>query len=124
MTDGRRYSERAKRGSVERNRVVSSKQSVWIDGLVLCCDAEFWLEFMNRDLAILIINACYRASRELGEMGVMVSEQGGDELGLKIKNQAGRSIGEIGLITEELFKLYPDLEQYVEGQISRFGRVS
>jgi hypothetical protein len=79
---------------------------------------------MDRDLAILVINACYRASKELGEMGILIGELGSDEFGVKIKHQAGRSIGEIGSITEAIFKLHPDLEQYVEGQIDRFGRVS
>lgn len=79
---------------------------------------------MDRDLAILVINACYRASKELGEMGVLVGELEPDEFGLKIKHQAGRSIGEIGSITETIFKLHPDLEQYVGSQLDRFGRVS
>lgn len=79
---------------------------------------------MDRNLAILIINACYRASKELGEMGVMVKEFTNDEFGTEIKHQVGQSIAEIGAITDTIFKLHPDLEQYVEDQIDRFGRVS
>lgn len=79
---------------------------------------------MDRNLAILVINACYRSSKELGEMGVMVGEFTHDEIGTKIKHQAGQSIAEIGAIADAIFKLHPDLEQYVEDQIDRFGRVS
>ena len=79
---------------------------------------------MDRNLAILVINACYRASKELGEMGVMMEEFTHDEFGTKIRHQAGQSIAEIGAITDTIFKLHPDLERYVEDQIGRFGRVS
>ena len=79
---------------------------------------------MNKSLSILIVNACYRASRELGEMGVMVGELAPDERGLEMKHLAGQAIADIGAITEAVFKLHPDLERYVEDQIQRFGRVS
>jgi len=83
------------------------------------------MEFvLDRNLAILVLNACYRASKELGEMGVMVGELCHDELSTKIRRQAGQSIAEIGVITDTIFKLHPELEQYVEDQIERFGRVS
>ncbi len=79
---------------------------------------------MDRAAAILVLNACYRASKELGEMGVMMEDLYPDEQGAEIKHQAGRSIAEIGIITEAIFKLHPELERYVEEQIERFGRVS
>jgi|GEM_PF-2684712 len=79
---------------------------------------------MDREFAILILNACYRASRELGEIGVMVQEFAPDAEGRAIKLQAGATIGEIGKITEAVFKRHPDLEAYVESQIDKFGRIS
>jgi hypothetical protein len=79
---------------------------------------------MDRDLAVLVLNACYRASRELGEMGVLVHEQSPDADGLAVKHQAGFAIAEIGKITEAVFNLHPDLEAYVESRIERFGRLS
>ena len=79
---------------------------------------------MDKEFAVLILNACYRASRELGEIGVMVQDFAPGQDGRSIKLQAGATIGEIGKITEAVFKLHPDLEGYVESQISRFGRVS
>lgn len=79
---------------------------------------------MDREFAVLILNACYRASRELGEVGVMIEEFEPGEEGRSIKLQAGAAIGEIGRITEAVFKLHPDLEAYVESQITKYGRVS
>ena len=79
---------------------------------------------MDRELAVLVLNACYRASRELGEMGVMVGELAPGNDGRNIKMQSGAAIGEIGKITEAIFRVHPDLEAYVESRIDRFGRVS
>lgn len=79
---------------------------------------------MDRELAILVLNACYRASRELGEAGVMVGELAPGEPGHSIKMQAGRAVGEIGRITEAIFAIHPDLEAYVERRIEKFGRLS
>ena len=79
---------------------------------------------MDRAAAILVLNACYRASKEMGEIGVMMEDLYPDEDGIKIKHQAGYSIAEIGVITEMIFKLHPELKRYVEEQIGRFGRVS
>jgi hypothetical protein len=79
---------------------------------------------MDRDFAVLILNACYRASREMGEVGVMAREFAPGEDGDAIKSQAGWVIAEIGKITETVFKAHPDLEAYVERQINTFGRVS
>ena len=79
---------------------------------------------MDKAAAILVLNACYRASKELGEMGVMMEDLYPDEKGIEIKHQAGRSIAEIGIIIEVIFELHPELERYVEEQIDRFGRVS
>jgi hypothetical protein len=79
---------------------------------------------MDRDFAVLILNACYRASREMGEVGVMAREFAPGEDGDAIKSQAGWVIAEIGKITETVFKAHPDLEAYVEHQITTFGRVS
>ena len=79
---------------------------------------------MDRELAILALNACYRAGRELGEMGVMVGELAPNDGGRHIKMEAGAAIGEIGKITEAIFQIHPDLEAYVESRIDKFGRVS
>lgn len=79
---------------------------------------------MDRELAILVVNACYRASRELGEMGVMIGELAPNDDGRHIRMQSGAAIGEIGKITEAIFRLHPDLEAYTENQINKFGRVS
>ncbi len=78
----------------------------------------------DRDFAILILNACYRASREIGEMAVSVREHSPPAVGDEIKSQAGHVIGEIGRITEMVFKQHPDLEAYIEDRIKRFGRLS
>ncbi len=79
---------------------------------------------MDREFGILILNACYRASREIGEVGGSVQEFSPNEDGARIKRQAGFVIAEIGKITEAVFALHPDLEPYVEGQIAKFGRLS
>jgi len=79
---------------------------------------------MDRELAILVVNACYRACRELGEMGILVGELAPNEDGRSIKMQSGAAIEEIGKITEAIFRVHPDLEAYVEGRIDKFGRVS
>ena len=79
---------------------------------------------MDRELAILVVNACYRASREIGEMGALVGQLEPSEEGRQIKMQSGAAIGEIGKITEAIFRSHPDLEAYVEGRIDKFGRVS
>ena len=79
---------------------------------------------MDRELAVLVVNACYRACRELGEMGVMVGDLAPNDDGHHIKMQSGAAIGEIGKITEAIFKIHPDLEAYVESRIDKFGRVS
>ena len=79
---------------------------------------------MDRELAILILNACYRASRELGEIGVMVQEHAPGADSRAIKLQAGITIAEIGKITEAVFDQHPDLEAHVESQIDKFGRLS
>lgn len=79
---------------------------------------------MDREFAVLVLNACYRASREMGEIGVMAREFSSDADGADLKMQAGHVIAEIGRITEAIYKLHPELEAYVESQIDRFGRVS
>lgn len=79
---------------------------------------------IDRELAVLILNACYRACRELGEMHALVQRVLPGEDGNKIKFQAGRAIAKIGRITETVFETHPDLEAYVESQINKFGRVS
>lgn len=79
---------------------------------------------MDREFAILILNACYRASREIGEMAVMAQEFSPDETGRSIKLQAGLVVAEIGRITEAVFEAHPDLKAYVESRIDKFGRVS
>lgn len=79
---------------------------------------------MDGEFAILVLNACYRASRELGDIGVMSQDFAPGEEGKALKYQAAGVIGEIGKITETIFKVHPDLEQYVEGRIDKFGRLS
>ena len=79
---------------------------------------------MDREFGILLLNACYRASREMGEMGVMIEEFSPGEEGHKVKMEIGMAIAEIGRVTESVFRMHPDLEAYVEGQIDRFGRLS
>ena len=79
---------------------------------------------MDREIAILVVNACYRACRELGEMALMIGELAPDDDGRNIKMQSGSAIGEIGKITEAIFRIHPDLEAYVESRIDKFGRVS
>ena len=79
---------------------------------------------MDRELAVLVVNACYRACRELGEMGMMVGDLASNHDGHHIKMQSGAAIGEIGKITDAIFKIHPDLEAYVESRIEKFGRVS
>lgn len=79
---------------------------------------------MERDFAILVLNACYRASREMGEMGVMMDEFAPGEDGHKLKMEIGMAIAEIGRVTESVFKVHPDLEAYIESRIEKFERVS
>jgi hypothetical protein len=79
---------------------------------------------VDREFAILILKACYRASREMGEVGVSVEEFSPNEDGARIKMQAGYVIAEIGKITDAVFALHPDLESYVEDRIVKFGRLS
>ena len=79
---------------------------------------------MDRDFAILMLNACYRASREMGEMGVMIEEFSPGEDSHKVKMEIGMAIAEIGRVTESVFRAHPDLETYVESRIEKFGRVS
>ena len=79
---------------------------------------------MDKDFAILMINACYRASREIGEIGVMIREFVPGSEGTDIKMQAGAVVAEIGKITETIYKKYPELESYVESRIDKYGRVS
>lgn len=79
---------------------------------------------MDRDLAILVLNACYRASRELGEAGVMVGELAPGEPGRTVKMDVGMAIAEIGKVTGSIFREHPDLEAYVEGRLDKFGRLS
>jgi hypothetical protein len=77
---------------------------------------------IDRELALLILNACYRASREMGEVGVLVADIAPGEK--RIFQQAGWVIAEIGKITETLFEAHPGLEAHVERQIQKFGRLS
>lgn len=79
---------------------------------------------MERDFAILVINACYRASREIGEIGTMAKKFAPGEEGKEIKSQVGFVISEIGRITDSVFMDHPDLKDYVENQINKFGKVS
>ena len=79
---------------------------------------------MDREFGILLLNACYRASREMGEMGVMIKEFSPGEDGHKVKMEIGMAIAEIGRVTESVFRAHPDLEAYIESQIEKFGRVS
>jgi hypothetical protein len=79
---------------------------------------------MDREFAILVLNACYRASRELGEIGVMTHDFAPGDEGKALKHQAGAAVAEIGRITESIFKAHPDLEAYVEGRIDKYGRLS
>ena len=79
---------------------------------------------MDREFAILVLNACYRASSEIGGIGVAVEQFAPEDDGRAIKLQAGFVVAEIGRLTEAVFKAHPDLEQYVEHQIDKFGRLS
>jgi hypothetical protein len=79
---------------------------------------------MDREFAILMLNACYRASREIGEIGVMAQEFSPGEDGRGVKMQAGVVIAEIGKLTDAVFHAHPDLEAYVESRIGKFGRLS
>lgn len=79
---------------------------------------------MDREFAILILNASYRASREMGEIGAMAREFIPGPEGEDLMRQAGLAVAEIGRLAETVFSQHPDLEAYVEGQIDRFGRVS
>ena len=81
-------------------------------------------ERMDREAAILVLNACYRAAREMGELGVAIEGFAPGTDGREIKMQAGMVIAEIGRITDTIFQMHPDLEAYVESRIERFGRFS
>lgn len=77
----------------------------------------------DREFGILVLNACYRASWEIGEIGVLAREFSPKD-GEAVRRQAGMIIAEIGKLTEGVFRQHPDLEAYVEGRINKFGRVS
>lgn len=79
---------------------------------------------MDREFAILLINACFRASREMGQMGTMVREFTPDETGDAVKSQIGYAMAEIGKVMSQVYEAHPDLETYVEHQIDKFGQVS
>jgi hypothetical protein len=79
---------------------------------------------MDREFAIMTLNACFRASRELGETGTMVKAFSSDEAGLEIKSQIGMAIAEIGNVMESVFKLHPDLRDWIDERIEKYGRVS
>ncbi len=78
---------------------------------------------MDKGYAILVLNACFRASRELGEVATMTGDFAGDD-GPGLKSQLGMAVGEISRITETIYSLHPDLHGYVEQQIETYGRVS
>ncbi|CAN5344904.1 hypothetical protein BH09PSE1_BH09PSE1_26060 [soil metagenome] len=79
---------------------------------------------MDRGFAILVLNACFRASRELGEAATAVEAFSSEEEGRRLKLQLGASVGEIGRITESIYDTHPDLREYVEQQIDKYGRLS
>ena len=79
---------------------------------------------MDRNFAIMVLNSCYRACKDLGEVGVMVKEFSSESDGINIKEKIGLSIAEIGAIITYIYEVVPDLEAYVEERIEKYGRLS
>ncbi|QLQ12907.1 MAG: hypothetical protein HZY74_05820 [Brevundimonas sp.] len=42
----------------------------------------------------------------------------------QLRSEIGMAVGEIGQITDTIYKLHPDLYSYVETQVETYGRVS
>jgi hypothetical protein len=79
---------------------------------------------MDREFAIMTLNACFRASRELGETATMVKAFSSPETGPQIKLQIALAMAEIGKVKDCVYQTHPDLHDWVEQRIEKYGRVS
>lgn len=81
-------------------------------------------EQMDRQFAEMVLNAAFRASRELGEMGVMAKEFCSEDVGPDLKYKLGYAIAEIAKVKERVYEAHPDLRQVVDARIDKYGRWS
>lgn len=79
---------------------------------------------MDRQFAEMVLNAVFRASRELGEMGTMAKTFCSEDIGPELKYKLGHAIAEIGQIAEQVYQSHPDLREIVEARIDAYGRWS
>ena len=79
---------------------------------------------MEKDFAMLVLNSCFRSSRELGETACMVKEFSSEKVGKELKSQIALAMAEIGAVTQYIYRLHPDLEARVEEAIEKYGRLS
>jgi hypothetical protein len=79
---------------------------------------------MDKGFAVLVLNACFRASREIGEVATMVEAHAPDDEASRLKSQMGMAVAEIGRVTESIYKMHPDLYDHVDAQIEKYGRLS
>lgn len=79
---------------------------------------------MEKDFYIMVINSCFRASREISETARMVKEFLPETEGDEVKMNMVLALAEIGKISDHIYKLHPDLEVYVEERIDKYGKIS
>jgi hypothetical protein len=79
---------------------------------------------MEKDFAMLVLNSCFRSSRELGETARMVKQFSSEKEGKELKLQIVLAMAEIGAVTQYIYRLHPDLESRVDEAIEKYGRLS
>lgn len=78
---------------------------------------------MDRDLAGIIISACYRSTRELGDLAPLIKEHCEESDYLALRTAIGSAIYDIleNIATHAASK-YPDLKAEIESRIEKYGR--
>lgn len=78
---------------------------------------------MDRDLASIIISACYRSTRELGELSPIIKEYCNEDDYRTLRTEIGSAIYDIlENIQNYAASKYPDLKAEVESRIEKYGR--
>jgi len=78
---------------------------------------------MDKELAMLIVNAAIRSQRELGDIVPLIKEHCTPEEYNVLLLATGSAIYEASLIMERVYDLHPKLKDEFEGRLNKFGRL-
>jgi hypothetical protein len=80
---------------------------------------------MDRDVALVIVNACYRSARELGELAPLVRDHCSPEEQAALRQAIGGAVHDImENIAAYVWSRNPEAKAETEARLERFGRVS